>query len=140
MQNATMKWIGSTQRLSFDGEIRTLTQKSKTQSTLIRQLRLYLDENGLIRSRGRINNALISENTKYPYLLPTKSRFTELLIMNTHNKLKHSGVLSIVTEIRQNYWIPKIRQEVKKTIRKCVTCRKISSKPYNERTGPAATA
>ncbi|XP_063435728.1 uncharacterized protein LOC134716648 [Mytilus trossulus] len=131
LQAATEKWIISAQRISFDKEIRTLKSQSNTPNTLIRQLRLYIDEKEIIRCRGRIHNAPISENSRFPCLLPNNYHFTELLISEVHKNLKHSGVLATVTEIRQNYWIPKIRQQVKKVLRKCVTCRKVTGKPYS---------
>lgn len=131
LQDATEKWIISAQRISFDKEIRTLKSQSKTPNTLIRQLRLYIDEKEIIRCRGRIHNAPISKNSRFPCLLPNNYHFTELLISEVHKNLKHSGVLATVTEIRQNYWIPKIRQQVKKVLRKCVTCRKVTGKPYS---------
>ena len=48
----------------------------------------------------------------------------------------HSGVLVIVTQIRQTYWIPAIRQVVKKILHRCVTCRKVNGKPYSIRDPP----
>ncbi|XP_071132833.1 uncharacterized protein [Mytilus edulis] len=36
-----------------------------------------------------------------------------------------------ITHIRQTFWIPAIRQVVRKMLRRCVTCRKIIGKPYS---------
>ena len=48
----------------------------------------------------------------------------------THVKLCHAGVNSTVTALRQSYWIPTIRQCVKKILSKCVVCIKLIGKPY----------
>lgn len=53
-----------------------------------------------------------------------------MIIRDTHHKLHHGGVSSTVTALRQVYWIPTIRQRVKKQLRQCVICNKLSGKPY----------
>ena len=96
----------------------------KTPRTLlVRQLRLFLDTNGLLRCGGRIHNAPVSETIKFPYLLPSRHSLI-------HVRLCHSGTASTVTALRQSYWIPAARQYVKSILHNCVTCRKITGKPY----------
>ncbi|XP_033728065.1 uncharacterized protein LOC117317061 [Pecten maximus] len=107
-----------------------LRSKSSKPHNLVRQLRLYLDEDNLIRCGGRINNAPASHDAKFPYLLPTKHKFTELLVRNLHLQNHHCGVGSTITLLRQRFWIPAIRQLVNSVLRKCVICRKVSGKPY----------
>ncbi|VDI27843.1 Hypothetical predicted protein [Mytilus galloprovincialis] len=46
------------------------------------------------------------------------------------DRLLHSGLESTVTSLRQFYWIPAVRQYVKTIIHKCVTCRKVTGRPY----------
>ena len=62
--------------------------------------------------------------------LPTKDGLTKLIVMDAHRKGLHSGLSSTITLLRQNFWIPKMRQTVKNVLRKCMTCRKITGKPY----------
>ena len=85
---------------------------------------------GFLRCGGRIHNAPISELTKFPYLLSPKQHFTKLLVYATHEKLHHAGLNSTVTALRQMYWIPTIRMYVKKLLRKCVVCTKLSRRAY----------
>ncbi|KAH3877085.1 hypothetical protein DPMN_000941 [Dreissena polymorpha] len=40
--------------------------------------------------------------TQFPYLLPTRSHFTTLIITDAHCSQLHAGVLQTVTHIRQN--------------------------------------
>ncbi|XP_071177522.1 uncharacterized protein [Mytilus edulis] len=85
----------------------------------------------IIRCGGRINNAPIDESAKFPVLIPNKDRFCKLIVMDAHAKNFHTGLESTVTFIRQSYWIPSIRQCVKSILRNCVTCRKITGRPYH---------
>ena len=48
----------------------------------------------------------------------------------------HGGVNSVITVLRQQYWIPKICQVVRSLLRKGVTCKKVSGKPYSAPEAP----
>ncbi len=130
IQEAEQKWILATQSLFYAKEISSLKSKSPNRLPLTRQLRLFLDENGLLRCGGRIHNAPVDELTKFPYLLPPKQPFTNLVIENAHRNQLHAGVNSTVTTLRQKFWIPAARQSVKSVLRGCVNCRKVLGKPY----------
>ena len=130
LSTARMLWIKTCQSQLYEREITNLQDRSSKRLLLVRQLRLFLDNHGLLRCGGRIHNAPISELAKFPYLLPANHEFTKLLVYATHVKLCHAGVNSTVTALRQSYWIPAIRQCVKKILRKCVACIKVFGKPY----------
>ncbi len=59
-------------------------RKLKPRSSLIRQLRLFIDKDGLIRCGGRIHNAPIPKATKFPILLPKNDYLTNLIIRDIH--------------------------------------------------------
>ena len=90
-------WIKCVQQESFSNEITNLQQKSSTHLPLVRQLRLYLNSEGIICCGGRIHNAPVSHSTKFPYLVPRKHRLTELIVCDTHEKHFHAGTNSTVT-------------------------------------------
>ena len=129
--HAMTKWVKNRQSVVFHAEVGNLSSKPRHRTTLVRQLRLFLDDGGLLRCGGRIHNAPLSSNTKFPLLLPSKDRFTDLVIHSTHVKQLHAGVNSTLTALRQSYWVPSGRQRVKTLIDKCVTCRKVSGTAYN---------
>ena len=129
LAKANIKWLHAVQHEAFFAEISNLKSQSP-RLPLVRQLRLFLDEDQLIRCGGRIHNAPLSELTKFPYLLPSKHHFTNLVISQAHVMQHHSGVNSTLTTIRQQYWIPSGRQRVRSLLRKCVICRKTTGKAY----------
>ena len=45
-------------------------------------------------------------------------------------KFAHAGLNSTVTALRQMYWIPAIRVFIKKLLRKCVICTRLTGRPY----------
>ena len=136
IHNTTLKWIRNTQETMFQEEIKCLTEKSTKKLSTVRQLKLYMDEQNILRCGGRIDNAPLSETTRYPYLLPTKHTFTTLVIMDAYFNQLHGGVNITVTHLRKTYWILKISQSVKTILRKCVTCRKVIGKTYPKQDPP----
>ena len=40
------------------------------------------------------------------------------------------GMNAVVAEVRKLYWIPQIRQGVRKILRNCITCKKVQGKLY----------
>ena len=126
---ANAKWIHAVQHEQFSAEFQNLQSQSQRLS-LVQQLRLFLDKDMLLRRGGRIYNAPLSELAKFPYLLPSKHHFTDLVILQAHTQLHHSGVNATLTLTRQRYWIPSGRQRVRSLLRKCVTCKRVAGKPY----------
>ena len=63
---------------------------SNSRHHLVRQLRLYLDSDGLIRCGGCINNAPLPDDAKCPYLLPKKNRLTSYTKSTSETKIVDS--------------------------------------------------
>ena len=126
---ANTKWIHHIQHMMFPNEIANL-QSQRTHLPLVRQLRLFLDHNQLLRCGGLIHNAPLFDVAKFPYLLHSRHYYTVLVIRNAHATQLHSGINATLAALRQMYWIPSARQRIKSIIRKCVVCKKTSGKPY----------
>ena len=127
---AQLIWIKSAQLESYHNELVNLQSKSSVCLPLIRQLHLYLNKDDIICCRGRVHNAPISSQAKFPILLPQRHRLTELIIRDVHQKHFHCGTNSTVTYIRQRYWLPAARQRIRSVLRRCVTCNKLSGSYY----------
>ena len=115
---------------AYQDELAYLLKRQSKCPPLVRQLRLFLDDKQLIRYRGQIHNAPTTELSKFPFLLPSNCQFSDTIVIDTHNKLHHGDVSITVTALRQVYWIPSIRQYVRKVLRQCVICNKLMGKPY----------
>ena len=96
-----------------------------------KQLDLFVDEKGLWRCRGRIENANVSYTTKYPVLLHNVHYLTTLFIKKAHSRVLHNGVKETLTELRSKFWIVKGRSVVKKIIHRCHVCKRHEGKPYS---------
>ena len=94
------------------------------------QFGLFKDSDGVWRCGGRLGNSEVPLETKHPVFLDKNHHLTSLIVRDCHTRVKHGGVKATLTELRSRYWIVKGRNLVRKTLHKCVTCRRFQSKPY----------
>lgn len=95
----------------------------------------FLDDSGILRSKGRFDESDYSFDERKPIIIPKHSKFAELLAKQEHENQLHSGIESTLVQIRRRFWIPKGRQLVKKVISKCLTCRRYTAKPSHQLSG-----
>lgn len=103
---------------------------NKEAKKLIEDLGLFFDTDGLLKCRGRLQNASLPIETRYPILLPPKNHLTRLLIKKAHRAVLHGGLSETLAQLRTEYWIPRGRQTVKDVISKCILCKRVAGKPY----------
>ena len=63
-------------------------------------------------------------------LLSKKNPFVYLLIEHVHKKTLHSGVRDTLTTLREQYWVLKGRQEVRRVVKSCIICKRVEGSPY----------
>ena len=106
VNNAENCLIRSIQSEAFSSEIAYLDSKSTTKPPLrVSQLNLFLDENRVLRCKTRVSNASLLESSKVPILLPPRGRYSELIVIECHNRVFHNGTRETLNLVRQKYWI-----------------------------------
>lgn len=141
-------WIKALQRRTYGAELDVIFGRKLKGSigennkakNLVKQLRLFEDNQGIIRLDGRLHNAQIDLDTKFPILLPNKHPFTDLIIERAHTVNFHAGMQTTVTSLRQRFWIPSIREAVNACLRCCTTCKKLFGRPYAKPEAPPLQA
>jgi hypothetical protein len=99
------------------------------ESSLV-QLSPFTDEDGILRSRSRLQLAeWIPNDTKYPIILPNKYRLTTMIITDLHHQFNHQGVETVVNEVRQKYHVSSLRSLVKKVFAECQMCKNKKASP-----------
>ena len=96
---------------------------------LVNQLNLKRDD-GILRCHGRLENSTLSNDMKYPILIPSKCSLTDLIVHYSHLLTLHAGMDDVLAHLRGRWWIPRGRLVVKSIIKKCITCKKVSGRPY----------
>ena len=83
---------------------------------------------GILKCKGRIQG--------YQPTYLEGGMFVEKLVRYAHEQVLHLGIANTMAEIRNEFWVPKLRSKVKKIINTCNTCKVFRAKPY----GPTPTA
>ena len=100
LNQAEMLWIKIVQTASFAKELEFLQSRRGTfPPVYVTQFNLFLDDQQIIRCKGRVSNAPLSEESKNPILLLPKHSLTYLIIQDVHSKIKHSGIKDTLTTI-----------------------------------------
>ena len=123
-------WIKRAQAQAYSEDLSRLAAGKEVHcSSDLRSLYPYTDEKGVLRVGGRLKHAPIPYQAKHPAILPKKHDIVPLILLHLHQRLNHSGVEHILAELRQRYWIPKVRSALKKIAKSCHVCRKHNAKP-----------
>ncbi|XP_062558210.1 uncharacterized protein LOC134223091 [Armigeres subalbatus] len=105
------------------------------------QLCPFLDEQGIARVDGRIGAApYVEKETKFPVILSKRHRLTTLLLDGYHRKYLHGNKETVVNEVRQRCYIPKLRAAVNSVAKACQWCRVYKSSPKIPRMAPLPLA
>jgi len=126
IEQAETLLIKFTQASSFSKDIEFFSTGNSSLSIpiYVKQFGLFLDGERVLKCKGRLNNASIDVGSKNPILLPSKHRFVELLIRETHNRAKHTGIRDTLSAVRERFWIIRGREATERIVKKCVVCRK----------------
>ena len=115
-------WLTCIQKDHFSDVIQAITNNKS--SKLQRQLGVFIDAHGVLRCKGRLENAELSEGSRFPILLPRTERVTVLVVEMVHKQNLHTGVSQTLSQVRKKFWIPHGRAAVRSTLKSCVVCRR----------------
>ena len=94
---------------------------------LIHKLHPLLDEMGILRVGGRLENALIDYDAKHPIILPYRNYVTDLIISQDHQKTGYLGQEYVLSSLRHQHWVIKEPSAVRRVISGCFLCRKLGA-------------
>ena len=90
----------------------------------------FIDEDGMLRVRGRLKRSTKEFGVKHPILLAKNSHLSMLIIKSCHERAYHQGRGFTFGEIRSTgYWIVGVTRLVASFIFRCTQCRRLRSKP-----------
>lgn len=136
-RRATTLLIKKVQEDCFAEEINSLTNdKPRKKTGKISKFDIYLDEDGVIRMKGRIQKISgIEEEAKTPPIMDGRHRITRLLIEDYHRRCYHGNHATVMNEIRQLYYVTRLRTSVRRVIQHCQWCKIRKAEPQSQPTG-----
>ena len=79
---------------------RVSIQSHNNFSTWEKQFSIFEDDDGVLRCRGRIENAVkLHYSTKHPVMLPGNHHLTTLYVQQAHTRVLHNGVKETLAEL-----------------------------------------
>ena len=105
----------------------------KTYSSLYK-LDPFVDEDGILRVGGRLKRASLSDDMKFPIILPRNSHVTTLIVRYFHERSSHQGKTMTLNEVRSNgFWITSGSVVVSSIISSFVKCKKLHGAVQEQR-------
>ena len=115
VQREQQIYLGMEMKQLLDG-------KELPKSSKIHDLYPFMDQ-GTMKVGGRLAaSESISEEQKFPAIVPSESPLAMLLIEHTHRSLLHGTQQGCLAAIRAKYWIVRANQKIRKYIHECVKC------------------
>ena len=134
--SARITILREAQQQVYAAEISLLRQgKAVPRRSSLFHLTPFVDEDGLVRVRGRLQQSGLSHEEQHPVLLP-KGRVAELLVRDQHRLMSHCGVSTLITAVRAAYFVVGLRCLAKRVKRSCMSCQRQDAVACNEPAAP----
>ena len=111
------------------------TKQLVPEKSVLFKLSPFMDCSGLLCVRGRLQFSSLSDEAKYPIIVP-KCHLGLLLVRHVHHVLKHAGVNAMLVHLRDRYWVIGARRFCKQVRRECISCKIQSATPGSEPMAP----
>lgn len=99
-----------------------LLQQNKLPSKKILKYAPFIDENGFLRAKGRLENSSLKTSQKYPLILHKKCHVTRLIIESYHLKFFHAGIKVLNAMLSTRFLILSSVALIRRCIYKCDRC------------------
>lgn len=123
------------QRQYFQNELDNIRKHGSNNKSKLKSLNPFIDNEGLLRIGGRLDNSSLTYDEKHPIIIPRKSHITTLLIRKAHIESLHGSNKSTLAAIRNRYWVMDGINAVKRYIHHCTICYKSKAKALNQLMG-----
>ncbi|XP_055631551.1 uncharacterized protein LOC129771679 isoform X1 [Toxorhynchites rutilus septentrionalis] len=116
---------------SYSKEMELLQNKMKIhKGSEIRTLSPEICTDGIMRSKGRIENAnCLPTSARTPIILSYKHYVSTLILRHYHEKYRHENMETAIAAVRQKFWITNVRVAIKTVRRNCQFCKNMSAEP-----------
>lgn len=94
---------------------------SVSRSNQLSSLSPYLNKDGIIRVRGRLDKSDLPEAAKHPIILKSHPLVTSI-IFDIHLRNHHAGPQLTLALLRQEFWLLRARATVRSVLYQCVKC------------------
>lgn len=80
----------------------------------------FMDADGIMRIRGRLEKAELNYDQRHPIVLSAKSTLAEKLIAEAHREMLHGGTQQCSQYLRNRFWLIGARRRLMSDVVWCV--------------------
>jgi len=93
------------QQISYTQEMKDLMEQQQevASSSSIKTLHPFIDQEGLLRVGGRLQQSILSYQAMHQMILPPDHHFTKLVVSTEHIRLHHAGPQILTATLREKY-------------------------------------
>ena len=146
MDRSLIYFVAVTQEEHFEDELCDLQEGAKestgnsaavSKQSRLKRLNVFIDRDGILRCRGRLSATTLPYETKYPFVLPSKSKLTFSILLWAHNgRFTHANVNTCQAYLNNFCHILDVRQRIKWVIKTCKECNVFNAILLEQRMGP----
>nr|CAH7746010.1 unnamed protein product [Callosobruchus chinensis] len=129
IKDAAFRLTKMSQHLWYKSELGRLREgKPLKYNSKVLNLKPFIDDCGILRVGGRLEQAKFAFEKKHPIILSDECALSRLIVEDAHKKLFHAGPRHVLAVIREEYWIIGGRRLCNKVISKCIVCYRYRAK------------
>ncbi|KAI8115881.1 hypothetical protein CVS40_11972 [Lucilia cuprina] len=112
-----------TQKFHYSEDLKNISvSKPISKKSTLLTLNPFLDAQGLMRVNGRLANAPLTYDERFPLIIPNSSQFCKIFLEFVHKTLVHADITLMMSAVRSQFYIPGLKRTVKKCVHHCLTC------------------
>ena len=138
LKSADQFLLRKAQKRSYNAEITVLTSnptETVANTSKLLSLNPFLDDKGLMRVGGRLENSSLTYYQKHPVILSPTDPLTILILSSRHKKLKHNGPTALVAAVNEELYIKGVKHLARTICQRCIVCRKVAAKTHQQLMG-----
>lgn len=97
-------------------------------SSMPKNIICYQDEHQIIRMKSKVFNRDDTACFRCPILISSSSKLSKLIVKNIHWMNSHVSGQTLISIIRENFWIPKIRKLAREVVHGCRVCQRFNAR------------
>ncbi|XP_068241059.1 uncharacterized protein [Palaemon carinicauda] len=82
------------------------------------------------QGRSHLSDAPPESGYKDPILIESHCALWRLIVEHWHEVLLHCNTSTLLVHLRKEFWVPRMRQKVKKILKRCINYKRVQEQPY----------
>ena len=131
LEKAEMVILWWSQEVHFPDVIRSLKSGCCVKDHQLAPLNPVLVDD-VLRVGGLVNNAPVSESSKFPFIISPDSPIAALIIRDIHQKVGHGGRERVLARLREKWWVIHANAPTRRLLKQCTYCRRKFGSPLSQ--------